>query len=219
MLAQITPTTKYPVMMQNARIYMLLLILINIDRPIQCKTLAELAGINEETTRGYLKSLARQHLITRIKPKSWLPTVAGRQMILPAVNAENPRLLPTTTTNYSIGKSEEVEVDLDKLTRKTRVNSKVNAENPRLLSPTILEAYNDCGIGLNNRTIRLSQQKHITPDYIRGHHAILSKRGQGTETGLLIYILESGQPLPVSKNDRHDPNYYISGEFADIIKH
>lgn len=203
---------------------MLLVILIKLDRPIRCAPLATLVGTNEETTRGYLRELAQQQLITRVKSKYWIPTVTGRQYILPTIqkDAENPRVLLPTTTITLIEGEEAVEGEVIKRRGKSACLGQKDAEIPRVsgnLSPTILEAYNEVGIGLNNRTIRLAQQPHITPDYIRGHHAILSKRGQGSETGLLIYILESGQPLPASKDDSHDRRRYFEGVFADIIKH
>ena len=63
----------------------------------------------------------------------------------------------------------------------------------------------------------LSKLPHISVDYVEAWDVQLRReKGGEYNPGLLITILESGEPLPENRDDRRK---YISGEFADFIEH
>ena len=64
------------------------------------------------------------------------------------------------------------------------------------MDPKLLRAFRSAGLIMNPRTRALALLPHITPGYVRAHHAQLKANGKASHTGLLITILESGQPAP-----------------------
>lgn len=61
------------------------------------------------------------------------------------------------------------------------------------------------GISTNHRTRALARLPHITPEYVRAHRLKLEEGGKGgpSWTGLLVTILESGEPAPALNPGGH----------------
>lgn len=78
------------------------------------------------------------------------------------------------------------------------------------LDPRLLRAFRSAGLGLNPRTRALALLPHVTPRYVRAHHAQLKANGKAGRTGLLITILESGLPAPETY-----PNGHLKGCTCD----
>jgi hypothetical protein len=62
------------------------------------------------------------------------------------------------------------------------------------IDPDLVQALREAGIGLNPRTYELARLPHMTAEYVRRHHAGLVKRKKGHAAGLLVTILEGGEP-------------------------
>ena len=70
-----------------------------------------------------------------------------------------------------------------------------------LLDKDIYAAYMECGIAINQRTLRLA--KVIIAEDVRREYTNLRKRGKTDQTGLLITILET-----VARGEkRHNASY------------
>ncbi len=195
-----------------------LLIMFRLDRPLSTAEVAEAAGLNLETARLHLRELSRQGLIAGSAPH-WILTAGGRQLILP-VRAENPRGIEPSSSSSALTEPntcsrEEAEEE----TRKIRADFPRGFSAPQAVDPPILEAFQEAGIGLNKRTERLARQPWITPAYIRAHHAALAKHGKVDAAGLLITILESGEPAPPPPDDRLNGRRYIEGKYSKFIEH
>jgi DNA-binding PadR family transcriptional regulator len=72
----------------------------------------------------------------------------------------------------------------------------------------VWQALRESGIGKNPRTEALARLPHITPEYIRAHFRNLSRRAEGANPGLLISILEAGDPAPALKPNGHLADCY-----------
>jgi hypothetical protein len=200
-----------------------LLTLIKLNRPSGEKELSEILDISQETMRGYLRSLQRVGLVGKIsRYRGWIITGIGSQLVLPEISAsaEFPR------SNAEIPRSHSHSLTTTMLIKDSNINSEIvvetesgNAEsalNVKDLSTTTVDnsevwaALERAGIQRNQRTERLVNLEHITAAYIDRHWRRLVKMGKGSETGLLVSILESGQDapgdndLPYVKENRHD---------------
>lgn len=81
----------------------------------------------------------------------------------------------------------------------------------------ILDALASAGIGEPKRS-ELARLEWVTPQAISAWESELRQRKRGRYTpGLLIRILESGEPPPVPPPI--DGGSYVSGEFSDFIEH
>lgn len=173
-----------------------LLLMFRLDKPIGATEISDILEIDIRTSRRYLRSLSRLGYVARIHfHDGYILTNGGRQLILPAaVHELEPGKMSqvglTTTTINLTSLIDSVVVEESKPGKISQVD-----EEP--LDPEILEAFDEVGIGLNKRSEALARQEHVTPEYIRAHAAALRKRKQrGYHIGLLITIMESGQPPP-----------------------
>ena len=187
---------------RTAIVYLLLLYL---DRPVGESEIARLLEIDRTTARKHLRSLSTIGVVSRAHfHNGYILTGSGRQMILGEPPLEQPningmgRFSPvsiTTTIKESkyIDDLNIVEEDLtDQLVKK-----------PPVENTPVWTALHEAGITRNRRTERLSQLPHITPEYITGHPLALQRAGKGSHTGLLVTILESGEPAPELNENRH----------------
>jgi hypothetical protein len=98
-------------------------------------------------------------------------------------------------------------------------SSEAVSSNP---DPQVLAEFRQAGISLNARTRRLAALPWVTPAYIRLHREALEEAGKSFPqcAGLLITILESGEPAPEGEQEQdQDRKRYISGKYAEYIKH
>ena len=80
-------------------------------------------------------------------------------------------------------------------------------------SPEILKALHQAGIFEPTAT-DLARLPHVTLRYVQAHAS--KARRDKIDTGLLIHRIRSRDPLPEDPDNR---NRYISGEYAEFIKH
>lgn len=188
------------------------LVMLQLDRPTGEVEIAEILDINQETARRYLKSLCRVGLATRTgRFQGYTLTGLGSQLVLPM---ETPVLergksalergktaldAPiTTTVKDSINKSESEVVE----------SESANAENPRSLSTgavdnPVWKELKAAGIGHNKRTEKLAKMEHVTPQYVKAWAAQMRQDNKADQTGLLITILEGGQEAPPTYPNGH----------------
>ena len=89
--------------------------------------------------------------------------------------------------------------------------------SPQPVDPEVEAALRRAGIMLNARTRRLARMEHVTPQYIRLHQQSLYLTRGIRSPGLLVSILESGQPPPDSSvMERRD---YLGGEYGEFVEH
>jgi hypothetical protein len=81
------------------------------------------------------------------------------------------------------------------------------------VSPEILKALHQAGI-FEPTARELACLPHVTLQYVQAHAA--KARREQIGTGLLIHRIRSRDPLPEDPDNR---NRYISGEYAEFIKH
>jgi hypothetical protein len=112
--------------------------------------------------------------------------------------SQYPAINTTTSTdiNFNLIDSEVVVID--------QTPQKTQKSKAAIYSGIWHELYN-AGIGPNPRTRALARLPHMTAEYVRRHRLGLEAAGMGGRqwTGLLVRILESGQPPPeLNSNER-----------------
>ena len=125
-----------------------LMLLFRLDKPVGESESAEILDLHTETTRIYLRSLARLGLVTRThRYRGWMLTAGGRQMILGEADhrwnaleagkikasAENPRSLPENPSASAENPRSILEspVPSAENPRSATESTVTSAENPR----------------------------------------------------------------------------------------
>ena len=156
------------------------LVMLRLDRPTGPTEIADILDIHIGTVHSYLRSLTKLGIITRTGyMNGYILTVIGRQMAL-----GHPVEIPQVPSPSSLDPPNNSFPTTD-------------------LDPAILTAFYQAGIGINHRTRVLAQQAHITPEYILAHNLQLISQDKENSPGLLITILESGQPAPPLNRNGH----------------
>ena len=142
----------------------ILLLLIRMDRPLTAREAAHILDINYGTICTYFRHLSSANFVTRTK-QGYTLTQYGSQLLLPMDAPPDPERLKNveiphfpinsntiiTTINSSYKKDEGIVV----------VNNSNNEENAE-----IWHIFSRYGIGRNARTRKLTDQPHLTPEYI-----------------------------------------------------
>ena len=203
-----------------------MLLMMRLDpRPTGESEIARLLGINKETARTYLRSLAACSLIARAyRNNGYILTAGGRQLLLP--DAENPRITSTTTsTTYIEGEFEVGEAEIEESILSAEIPPS-STENPP--SQSVIHTLIAAVIGEPKRSA-LAAHPEITSEIIQAWETHLKKtKGAHYTIGLLIHILESGDQPPGYepgrypsdyKESREDRKRYIEGPYAKYINH
>jgi hypothetical protein len=125
--------------------------------------------------------------------------------------------LPTTADLHLLKSKKDSEEIAPGTLKNLPFENEPHQTRPEPVDPQIEAALRSAGIMLNARTRLLARMEHITPEYIRAHHRHLYVTRKTRSPGLLVSILESGQPLPdTGEVDRRD---YLGGKYAEFIEH
>jgi hypothetical protein len=190
-----------------------LLLMKRLDRPLGAREIAEILGLNEHTVARQLQGLARLNLVARTAHRQGYIPLGGRQRILGETrNVKNAQFEPTTTTINYIVESQEIEavvvVDPPRTVKNARLLAP-NVKNARLLEASqgelapLARALQEAGIGEPKRSA-LARLPGLTPESVKAWESHLKvAKGPRYTPGLLIHMLESGEPSPPSRPNGH----------------
>jgi hypothetical protein len=187
-----------------------LLLMLRLDRPIGAHELAAILGIDEHTISRYLRMLSGQNLVVRTSYHKGYSLLGGRQLILGTdANVKNLHFAAATTSTTLM---EESEGDEEAVVEESARNVKnlhfgtVDPSRPGKQTPeldTVTRALLEAGIGEPKRS-SLARLTHVTPTCIKAWEMQLKKdKGDRYSTGLLIHVLESGDPHPPVNENGH----------------
>jgi len=174
----------------------IVLLLMRLDRPAGAREMADILGLEEHTTARYLRQLAKINIIARSGYRGGYVLLEGRQLIFGGGRTvENLQFSPIITTDTEIKDESIVIIDSARTVEKLQFD-----EN---LSP-VEQALKEAGIS-NPKRRALASLPEITPESIKAWETNLKfEKGDKYKPGLLIYMLESGEPTPpVSENGHH----------------
>lgn len=199
-----------------------LLLMLRLDRACGARELADILGLDEHTVGKYLRQLSKLNLVARsARFNGYLALQSGRQLILgprdslsggpsrldalAEATARNLQPAATSTTTLIVeeeGGEEEVDVETHPTVRKFQSGSRKNPaaaggspEAPGSAEHAgVIAALLEAGIGEPKRSA-LAALPHVTPTYVRAWEMQLKRdKGARYSTGLLIHVLESGDP-------------------------
>ena len=192
-----------------------LLLMLRLDRPISAKEIARILKLDQHTVARYLRSLSRLNLVAAVGYHQGYILLGGRQLILGQdPDVKNAHLLPTTTTtNIVRNRESEGEVVVDsvhdvknahlepaKIARDVKNAHHTSGDSDA--SP-LLQALQEAGIGEPKRTA-LAALPHLTPSYVKAWESQLKlAKGDRYSPGLLIHVLQTGDPAPPTNTLGH----------------
>lgn len=206
-----------------------LLLMLRLDRPVGAKEIARILNLDQHTAARYLRSLSRLNLVASAGYNQGYILLGGRQLILgERPDVKNAHLPPTTTTlNIVRNERSEGEVGLEsvrdvknarheppkrahdvKIARHEPAKPPCNVKNAHFTStvsePTpLLQSLLEAGIGEPKRSA-LSALPHLTPAYVKAWESQLKlTKGERYSPGLLIHVLECGDPAPPTNSFGH----------------
>lgn len=188
------------------------LLMLRLDRPSGARELADILGLDEHTVAKYLRTLAMLNLVERTRQRSGYRLVPDRQDIFaPNLTVNKLQLGPITTTEHK----SNIQNEKDLLTAEADINSP-GQPDPGPISLETVEALRALGIGEPKRSA-LARMAHVTPEHIRSWHAHLDyAKGKAYRPGLLIHVLETGDPAPQVRENGH-PLDCACGECSPLI--
>jgi len=175
-----------------------LLLMLRLDRPSGPRELADLLGLDEHTVAKYLRILANLNLVARSGYQGGYILLGGGQLILgdPETVKKNQ---PTTTVDSSSSDNKNIEE-----VEYVAITSRPAQHHASHAPPTPLyEALRQTGIGEPKRS-QLCELTNLTPESVRTWEAQLKHdKGRRYSAGLLIHVLESGDPAPPANANGH----------------
>jgi len=173
-----------------------LLLLLRLDRAAGARELADLLGLDEHTVAKYLRTLGKLNLVVRTRHRGGYRLVPECQDLFGSELTVNKlQLEPVNTAGYKL-LNQNTEDLLSAVDQTSQDQHKPH--QPFLDTKESLRAL---GIGEPKRSM-LARLEHVTPAYIQAGHAHLGHvKGDAYRPGLLIHVLETGDPAPeVSEN-------------------
>lgn len=183
-------------------------------RPLGEAEVAAILDSSRTTVRVQLKSLAALGYARRVRFHDGFElTELGKGLF----TGQAGNFCPLTTTTET--PLMDIKDGSESVTGKKGKNQPVEdgPESSEPVDPQVEAALRQAGIMLNARTRRLARMQHVTPHYIRLHHQSLYLTRGIRSPGLLVSILESGQPPPETPaTQRRD---YLGGEYSEFVEH
>jgi biotin operon repressor len=179
----------FQALVKPAIVYLLML---RLDRPAGARELADILGLDEHTVAKYLRMLDKLDLVVRSRHKRGYKLVGDPRALLGA---------DLTVNKLQFEPASSISVINHDLNTKDQLTEAVDPPNPRnnpniQASPEAAAALQSLGIGEPKRSA-LARLDYVTPEYIRAWHAHLSYvKGDAYRPGLLIHVLETGDPAP-----------------------
>jgi hypothetical protein len=175
---------------------MIVLLMLRLGRPAGARELADILGLDEHTVAKHLRSLARLNLVARTSRYSGYILLGGSQLILgSAATVKNLQSDPIIITR-------DIDIKNESLVIIESAGTVKNLQS-EALSPTE-QALKEAGIS-NPKRQELASLPGVTPESIRVWEANLKhEKGEKYKPGLLIHMLESGEPpQPVNQIGHH----------------
>lgn len=182
-------------------------------RPLGEAEVAAILDSSRTTVRTQLKSLAALGYAHRVRFHAGFElTELGEELF----EGSTGNFFPLATTT-----DPPLDFKMDSETETGGKNKNMPVEDdrasPQPVDPEVEAALRRAGIMLNARTRRMARMEHITPQYIRLHQQSLYLTRGIRSPGLLVSILESGQPPPDSP--AMESRDYLGGEYAEFVEH
>jgi biotin operon repressor len=173
-----------------------LLLLLRLDRAAGARELADLLGLDEHTVAKYLRTLGKLNLVVRTRHRGGYQLLGDPRGLFGAGLTVNEFQFRPASSNDHIYKDKKenlLTAAVDQITGEVL--------EPGQVSPETIKALRSVGIGEPKRSM-LARLEHVTPAYIQAWHAHLGHvKGDAYRPGLLIHVLETGDPEPeVSEN-------------------
>jgi hypothetical protein len=172
------------------------LLMMRLNRPTGAREMADILGLDEHTVAKHLRSLTHLNLVGRTGRYSGFVLLGGSQLILGSeLTVKNLQSAPIITRDSEIKNESIVVIDSDRTVK--------NLQSEADLSP-VEQALKEAGIS-NPKRRALARLPEITPESIKAWETNLKfEKGEKYKPGLLIHMLESGEPTPpVSENGHH----------------
>jgi DNA-binding transcriptional regulator GbsR (MarR family) len=176
---------------------MIFLCYLIVRRPMTVDEIRTYTGLSDDTIRPALKSLSSKGLFYKQIGER------GRQTWLPAADTffgriiQNPLLAETEAVVVVNDESEECEENKLTTTSTGRQNP-LKAETENEWERSILAELAECGIH-GKKARELAQLDWVTPEYIRGHQAMVQGEFWDNPAGMMIYRIEGKVPVDPSK--------------------
>lgn len=173
------------------------LLLLRLDLPAGAREPADTLGLDEHTVAKYLRMLGKLKLVVRTSYKGGYILVGDPQALLGTRLTVNKLQFEPASSNDLNLKDQNNKNLLTEEVDQTKHENHPSAQ----ASPGAGAALRSAGIGEPKRSA-LARLDYVTPKYIRTWQAHLKYvKGDAFSPGLLIHVLETGDPAPeVSEN-------------------
>jgi predicted transcriptional regulator len=187
-----------------------LLLMMRLARPAGARELGDILGLDEHTVAKYLRILAKLNLVRRTRHRSGYQLVIDPQGLIDSALTVNKLQLRSTTNTKELNNIQNK--PLTAVTALADQQTNVSAPAPQ----ENLHALRALGIGEPKRTA-LAKLAHVTPACIQAWHAHLAyAKGEDYRPGLLIHVLETGDPAP-DVNENGHPKHCTCSQCSPLI--
>ena len=186
----------FQALVKPAIVYLLLL---RLNRPAGARELADILGLDEHTVAKYLRMLGKLHLVVRTRHRGGYRLTGNSQHLFGADLTVNKLQFDPASSVNKVYQDQKNDQNL------TAVVAQDRHQIPLLNQPSaeIAAALQSLGIGEPKRS-SLACLPHLTPGAIRRWHAHLRHvKGDDYRPGLLIHVLETGDPPPEVSDNGH----------------
>jgi len=168
------------------------LLLLRLDRPAGARELADMLGLDEHTVAKYLRMLTQLKLVTRNRHQRGYTLSGDPEALLGTRLTVNKLQFEPASSNDPYLKNQNNKNLLTEEVDQPHSGSL----NSTQASPEAAAALRLVGIGEPKRSM-LARLAYVTPEYIQAWHAHLKYvKGDAFSPGLLIHVLETGDPAP-----------------------
>lgn len=191
-----------------------LLILQRFDRPLTAREIAAILGTDRGTIAGYLRRLVELDLVVRVSyHRGYVLRADGLSFLAkstkgknrpdrPVININPPESDPGTLITITIPENDRAENCTDlaehprRRDRAARPGTRLPVGQDTPQQAALRQALREAGI-LEPKRSALLGLSHLTPQVVTGWQKYLRlSKGDRYTTGLLIHVLESGEPPP-----------------------
>ena len=175
------------------------LLLLRLDRPAGARELADMLGLDEHTVAKYLRMLTQLKLVTRKRHQRGYTLSGDPEALLGTRLTVNKLQFEPASSNDPYLKNQNNKNLLTEEVDQPHSGSLNSAQ----ASPKAAAALRLAGIGEPKRSA-LARLAYVTPEYIQAWRAHLQYvKGDAFSPGLLIHVLETGDPAPDVHENGH----------------
>jgi len=175
------------------------LLLLRLDRPAGARELADMLGLDEHTVAKYLRMLSNLKLVVRTRHQRGYTLSGDPEALLGTqLTVNNLQFEPASSNDLNL----KIQNNKNQLTEEVDQTKNKNLP-PDQVSAEAAAALQLAGIGQPKRSA-LARQDYVTPEYIQAWYAHLKYvKGDAFSPGLLIHVLETGDPAPEVNENGH----------------